>query len=236
MTAPTAISSSSAYAMQAVPPDAKEDKERDKQLKSLVAALRRRKDDLPEELQTLVTEVTVRTGQEETKLLHSAVSQHGRAKKQVQEAQSARLHMHAAWRNFLAQSVDQWSKYTEQFMQQERQLQDKLKHAQETLASAKESLGACKSAAGLAAKEDASMDSEAEDPEIKDSETIAGQKIAASFQDLATNLKLLHKQADQAVQLEAEQNQLRKRPRTAAPETAEAVNAEDGNPPFGGPE
>ena len=237
MTAPTAISSSSAYPMQAAPQDTKEDKERDKQLKSLVAALRRRKDDLPEELQTLVTEVTVRSGQEETKLLHSAVSQHGRAKKQVQEAQSARLHMHAAWRNFLAQSVEQWSKYTEQFMQQERQLQDKLKQAQDALASAKESLGACKSAAGLTGKEDASMDSDAEDPEAKDSETVAGQKIAASFQDLATNLKLLHKQADQAVQLEEEQNQLRKRPRMTAPEAAEAVNAEDGNPPpFGGPE
>ena len=235
MTAPTAISSSSAYAMQAVPPDAKEDKERDKQLKSLVAALRRRKDDLPEELQTLVTEVTVRTGQEETKLLHSAVSQHGRAKKQVQEAQSARLHMHAAWRNFLAQSVDQWSKYTEQFMQQERQLQDKLKQAQDALANARESLGACKSAAGLTGK-DAAMESDGEDSEAKDSETVAGQKIAASFQDLATNLKLLHKQADQAVQLEEEQNQLRKRPRMTAPEAAESVNAEDGKPPFGGPE
>ena len=60
--------------------------------------------------------------------------------------------------------------------------------------------------------------------------------IILNFQDLATNLKLLHKQADQAVQLEAEQNQLRKRPRMTAPEAAEAVNAEDGNPPFGGPE
>ena len=132
--------------------DNKEEKERDRHMKSLVAALRRRKDELPEELQSLVKEVTVRSGQEETKILHSAVSQHGRAKKELEEAQAARLHMHGAWKNFLAQSVGQWSKYTEQFMQQERQMMERLKLAQENLLAAKANLGVCKSAAGLESK------------------------------------------------------------------------------------
>ena len=125
--------------------ETKEDKECDRQMKSLVAALRRRKDELPEDLQTLVKEVTVRSGQEETKLLHSAVSQHGRAKKEVSEAQAARLQMHAAWRNFLEQSVEQWTRYTAQFVEQEKQLMDRLKQAQDSLLAAKENLGACKS-------------------------------------------------------------------------------------------
>ena len=44
----------------------------------------------------------------ETKLLHAAVTQHGRARKEVQEAQAARFNMHSVWRNFLSQSVEQW--------------------------------------------------------------------------------------------------------------------------------
>ena len=55
----------------------------------------------------LMKEVNVRSGQEETKLLHSAVSQHGSAKKEVQEAQSACFNMHSAWRNFLSQSAQE---------------------------------------------------------------------------------------------------------------------------------
>lgn len=236
--APSATTSSAAlYPNTTANSDHKEDKEREKHMKSLVAALRRCKDDLPEELQSLVKEVTIRSGQEETKFLHSAVSQHGRAKKELQEAQTARLAMHAAWKNFLAQSVDQWSKYTEQFMQQERQMMDRLKAAQENLTAAKENLGACKASAGLENKEDAAMLSDAEDPDPRVAETSAGQKIAASFQDLASSLQTLHKQAEQAVQLEEEQNQLRKRPRMNAPDQIATSNAEDGkSPSFGAPE
>ena len=205
-------------------------------MRSLVAALRRHKDELPEDVQALVKEATVRSGQEETKILHSAVSQHGRAKKELQEAQAARLQMHAAWKNFLAQSVDQWSKYTEQFMQQERQLMDRLKVAQENLGAAKDNLGACKASAGLDSKDDSAAMSDTEDTEPRDAETSAGQKIAASFQDLASSLQALHKQAEQAVQLEVEQDQQRKRPRMSVPE-AGAGHADDGKAPsFGGPE
>ena len=218
-------------------PDTKEEKDKDRQMRSLVAALRRRKDELPEELQSLVKEVTVRSGQEETKILHSAVSQHGRAKKELQEAQAARLHMHGAWKNFLAQSVGQWSKYTEQFMQQERQMQERLKLAQENLLAAKANLGACKTAAGLESKEESAPMSDAEDAEPKEAETAAGQKIAASFQDLASSLQTLHKQAEQAVQQEVEQDQMRKRPRTSMPDQPDSANAEDGpHPSFGAPE
>ena len=165
--------------------ETKEDKECDRQMKSLVAALRRRKDELPEDLQTLVKEVTVRSGQEETKLLHSAVSQHGRAKKEVSEAQAARLQMHAAWRNFLEQSVEQWTRYTAQFVEQEKQLMDRLKQAQDSLLAAKENLGACKSAAGLIDKEETALMSDGEEADAKDTEAIASQKIAASFKDFS---------------------------------------------------
>ena len=216
------------------PQESREDREKDKQIKSLVAALKRHKDELPPDLQNLVKEVTVRSGQEETKQLHSAVTQHGRAKKEVQDSQSARLHMHLAWKNFLAQSVKQWSSYTEHFLAQEKQLLDRLKNAQDALTAAKQNLGACKNAAGLA--EDAAMISDAEETDSKETVEIAGRKIAASFQDLATNLENLHTQAEQAVQMEEEQDQLRKRPRMSAPEKPDAA-LDGANPPsFGAPE
>lgn len=206
-------------------------------MKTLVAALKKHKDDLPSDLQTLVKEVAVRSGQEETKQLHSAVSQHGRAKKEVQDAQAARLHMHSAWKNFLAQSVKQWTSYTSQFMEQEKQLLDRLKCAQEALVAAKQNLGMCKDAAGLSGRDDTAMLSDTEESVPKDSEEIAGRKIAASFQDLATSLETLHTQAEQAVQLEVEQDQLRKRPRTKEPDNVDTVAAEGSKPShFGGPE
>lgn len=196
--------------------DGKEDK--DKQMRSLVAALRKHQDNLPDDVQALMKDVAIRTGQEETKQLHAAVTQHGRAKKEVADAQAARLHMHTTWKNFLAQSVQQWTTYTNQFLSQEKQLMERLKQAQESLVLAKENLGSCKSAAGLAPKDDASMASDTEEALTKDVESAAGQKIAASFQDLATNLQALHTQAVQAVQLEADQqDQMRKRPRLDSP-------------------
>lgn len=227
---------SSPFVTPPPPPESKEEKEKDRQMRSLVAALKRHKDDLPTDVQALVKEVTVRSGQEETKQLHSAVSQHGRAKKEVQDAQAARLHMHSAWKNFLAQSVKQWTSYTNQFMDQEKQLMDRLKNAQEALIAAKQNLGACKGAAGLSDKDDAAMLSEDESVP-RDAEEIAGKKIAASFQDLATSLETLHSQAEQAVQQEVEQDQMRKRPRTTEPGSADAGSKEDSTrTPFGAPE
>lgn len=197
----------------------KEDKDRDRQFKALIAALRRHTEDLPEDVQCLVKEANVRTGQEETKALHSAVTQHGRAKKEVEEAQIARCNMHVAWRNFLAASVQQWQKYSAQFLEQEKTLTDRLQQALENLAVAKTNLSTCKATAGLDAKEDAAMPSDVEEVEPKSFETSAGKRIADSFKDLSTNLQALHTQAEQAVQLEAElQDPSKKRQRMNPPD------------------
>ena len=212
--------------------DGKEDK--DRQMRSLVAALRKHQDSLPDDVQALMKDVAIRSGQEETKQLHAAVTQHGKAKKEVADAQAARLHMHTTWKNFLAQSVQQWTTYTNQFVSQEKHLMERLKLAQETLALAKENLGSCKSAAGLPPKDDASMASDTEETMTKDADSAAGQKIAASFQDLANNLQALHTQAVQAVQMEADQqDQMRKRPRLDAPGEKEPPADAGANTGFG---
>ena len=128
------------------PADTKEDKH----IKSLVAALRRHQDELPPDVQALMSEVNVKAGQDETKQVHAAVTQHGKAKKEIQEAQQARHKMHSAWRNFLSQSVEQRKKYTSQFIEQEKILTERVKAAHENLALAKTTLANCKIAVGVA--------------------------------------------------------------------------------------
>lgn len=211
------------------------DKERDKQFRSLVAALKKHTEELPDDVQQVMKEMHVRSGQEETKLLHSAVSQHGRAKKEVQEAQSARFQMHTAWRNFLSQSAQQWQKYAAQFMEQEKLLTERFQAAKENLTAAKENLCSCKVAAGLDEKEDHAMQSDSQELVNKDSQTAAGKRIAASFTSLSTSLQALHSQAGQAVQQE-EEDQLRKRQRIASPSEPAAAEPGASKLSFGGAE
>ena len=212
--------------------DAKDEKGQEKQMRSLAAALRKHQDVLPEDVQALMKDVSIRAGQQETKQLHAAVSQHGRAKREIADAQAARLNMHVAWKKFLSQSVQQWTAYTNQFMAQEKQLMERLQAAQENLAIAKENLSNSQSAAGVIPKEDATMLSDVEDVPAKAHESTAGEKIAASFQDLASNLQALHNQAVQAVQQEVDQ-QDRKRPRVDSPSSKEKDKDAPHNPGFG---
>ena len=69
----------------------------DKQIKTIMAALRKHNDTLPPELQAFVSEAAQKESQQETKQMHHAVTAHGKAKKELQQAQLARLNLHAAW-------------------------------------------------------------------------------------------------------------------------------------------
>lgn len=211
--------------------DSKEDKEKERQLRTLVSALRKHSDTLPEDVQQLVKEVSSKSGQEETKLLHAAVSQHGRAKKELQEAQTARHQMHSAWRNFLSQSVDQWNAYTQKFMDQEKQLTDRVVLAKEQLAQAKLHLTSCQNSAGGTNSTDLLEVSDAEEMDTRETETSAGKRIADSLQELNANLTTLHNQAVQAVEKEAEE-QDKKRPRIAEKDTKEAPESAPANAPL----
>ena len=82
--------------------DQKEDLAKEKQLRSLVSALKKHNDQLPQELQSLIQNVNLRSDANETKILHSAVAAHGRAKRELAEAHQARSSLHTAWRRFLS--------------------------------------------------------------------------------------------------------------------------------------
>eukprot|EP00435_Cladocopium_sp_Y103_P038123 s976_g10.t1 len=231
-TAPSLPSQPLTSSIAAVEP--KTDVTQDRQIQALVAALRKHTEDLPEDIQSLVQNVNIRTGQQETKMLHSAVTAHGKAKRELQEAQLARTNLHSAWRAFLTQSAAQWQQYTDLFLQQEKQLADRMQNAKDSLIQAKENLSSTKASAGVESREDGSTMSDVDELECKDIHSTASAKIAEGFGNLARNLQTLQKEAEE---LEASEQHALKRPRTVPPEAkdAETPEAIHGNPPFAGP-
>ena len=183
-----------------IPAELKEDPT-DKQMKTLLSALKKHNEDLPPDVQVLLQEAAIPSGQQETKQLHSAVAAHGKAKRELQEAQAARMNLHASLRQFLSQFAVQWQRYTEMFLQQEKQLGEKITTAKDALIVARETLSTTKISAGVETKDDASVMSDTEDLE-KEVADGSASKIAQGFDQLATSLKTLHAQAQQAEQEE----------------------------------
>ena len=183
----------------------------DKQLKSLMAVLKKHTDTLPSEVQAMMSDAALKDGQNETKQMHSAVAAHGRAKRDLQQAQLAHFHLHAAWRGFLTQAVAQWKGYSDQFVEQERQMTDKVQKATEALAQARETLASTKIAAGVENRDEAMSEDEA-DKETKEANSNAADKIKEGITSLHTSLEALRTSANQM--LEDEQKAL-KRPRLA---------------------
>ena len=178
----------------------------------------------------MLQDVNMRTGQQETKLLHSAVTAHGRAKKELQEAQIERANLHTAWRKFLAQSAEQWQKYSDLFMKQEQDVNSRVLQAREALVAAKDTLNNHKVAAGVDSKEDAATMSDQEELD-KDVASSTAAKITEGFTQLSAGLQSLQQQAEIA---EQEEQKAIKRQRLSPPDkTTEATIASEA--PFGGP-
>ena len=175
----------------------------------------------------MIKDVSLRSGQQETKLLHSAVSAHGKAKKELYEAQLARVNLHSSWRRFLADSAIQWQKYSEMFLQQETELSARVSTAKEALTAAREALSSSKVTAGVDARDEmAAMSDEEGD---KDLSAATASKISEGFTQLSSGLQTLQQQAEQA---EKEEQQAMKRPRVTPPPPG---GEEPTVPPFGGP-
>ena len=151
-----------------------------------MAALKKHSDTLPAELQTMVNEAAIKEGQQQTKQLHAVVAAHGRARKELQQAQLARFNLHNAWRGFLSQAVTQWQGYSAQFLDQEKQMNARVTTAMEALEQAKESLAKAKSTAGIETKEDAMAVS---DEEAQDLAGPTADRITEGLTNLQTSLK-----------------------------------------------
>ena len=178
----------------------------DKQLKAIMTALKKHSDALPPELQTMVNEAAIKEGQMQTKHLHALVAAHGRARKELQQAQLARFNLHTAWKGFLSQAVTLWEGYSRQFSEQEQQLNERVDAAQLALEQAKESLATTKSQAGMDAKDETMQVSE--DENDKDVAGRTSARIKEGLSNLHTSLAALKTSADQLV--EEEQKAIKK--------------------------
>ena len=180
----------------------------DRQLRTILAALKKHNDVLPPELQNMVNDAAIKEGQQQTKQLHAVVTAHGKARKELQQAQLARYDLHNAWRSFLSQAVTQWQGYSAQFMEQEKQMNERVTAAQTALEQAKENLATAKASAGIESKDDTMNVSDEE--QDKDLTGTASHRIQEGLTSLQTNLEALQQSATQM--LEDEQKAL-KRPR-----------------------
>ena len=180
----------------------------DRQLRTILAALKKHNDVLPPELQNMVNDAAIKEGQQQTKQLHAVVTAHGKARKELQQAQLARYNLHNAWRSFLSQAVTQWQGYSAQFMEQEKQMNERVTAAQTALEQARESLATAKASAGIETKDDTMNVSDEE--QDKDLTGTASHRIQEGLTSLQTNLEALQQSATQM--LEDEQKAL-KRPR-----------------------
>ena len=191
----------------------------DKQLKAIMTALKKHSDALPPELQTMVNEAAIKEGQMQTKHLHALVAAHGRARKELQQAQLARFNLHTAWKGFLSQAVTLWEGYSRQFSEQEQQLNERVDAAQLALEQAKESLATTKSQAGMDAKDETMQVSE--DENDKDVAGRTSARIKEGLSNLHTSLAALKTSADQLVE---EEQKAIKRPRIE-PQQADSTDS-----------
>ena len=112
-------------------------------------ALKKNKSELPSEVQELIQSAQVEDTRQQTKMLHSAVSQLGNAKKSLKELNQARLKLHSQWSKFLEESLTRWNGYADNFQEQDAELQQRIEEAKQSVLSSKENFKECQAATGV---------------------------------------------------------------------------------------
>jgi hypothetical protein len=198
--------SSTAAALTAAPTQA------EAQLRSIVAALKKNETNLPAELQTLLHENAKVQSQDLTKVLHSAVTKLGKAKKALQDARASRLNLHNVWRSYLDASVDKWKQFCKDFEDQDTELAQQVQSATEAVKVAQEGLDASKKEAKeiIEVESDgrSEMAVEVSDEETQEALDSKGQVLKDGMSIMLQNLETLRDKAEVAVQENAN-----KRPR-----------------------
>ena len=191
------------------------------QLRSIVAALKKNETNLPAELQTLLHENAKVQSQDMTKVLHSAVSKLGKAKKSLQDARAARLNLHQVWRSYLDASVDKWHQFCKDFETQDSELAQQVQNATDAVKIAQEGLEASKKEAKeiIEVESDgrSEMAVEVSDEETQEAMDSKGQLLKDGMNFMLQNLESLKSKADMAVLESAT-----KRPRIHADEQGDS--------------
>eukprot|EP00435_Cladocopium_sp_Y103_P045781 s1056_g13.t1 len=145
----------------------------------------------------------------------SAVDEMSHAREELEAAIAARSNMHAAWRTFLAQSLERFQAYGQDFANQEKDLVVRIQNATEVFNQAKITFNEAKEKATT----DPTVVVSDDDAVAADVPMMAPDRIASSLTHLTTSLEALKTQAED---LEKEEQKL-KRPRLEAPSEPAAV-------------
>ena len=202
------------------------------QLKQVLAVLKQNEESLPPQIQAVMKDTTLKESKHQIKHMHQAVTELGKAQRQLEEALSDRSQSLASWRQFLHASVQRWSEYTKRFQDQEQAHLATIAQARDTLRAAQLAFKEKQDQGGIITVPDEEEDSVQPDVAMRDE---SAHRINEGLQHLPTSLKELAVQADR----DHAEEQTKKRPRTGPPieeQTGEKVpDAEDGlsKPSFG---
>ncbi len=166
------------------------------QLRQLMSTLKKNKNELPPEVQELLQMAQVDDTRQQTKLLHSAVSQLGNAKKTLKELNQARLKLHSHWSKFLEDSLTRWNTYAQNFQEQDAELQQRIDEAKIAVTQSKQNFQECQSATGVSAEDKAATVEVSDD----DDPLPNPQRVGEAMSKMKKNLEEMQTQMDVELQ------------------------------------
>eukprot|EP00435_Cladocopium_sp_Y103_P051905 s730_g16.t1 len=196
----------------------------DPQTAELIAAVSKNPDSCGPEVQAAYHALKAKSAQQESKILHSAVTTLTRAKQELADAQLHRSNLHSSWIRFLQDSIAKWQDSGQQFQEQEEAAVNRIKAAQAKYTTACETLNRSKQETGISSSATANDEVvDLEEMDLKEVSTANSSKISDSLVNLQNSLQQLHQSAEEL----AAQEHVAKRPRVEA-------DAAMGDPPLSG--
>ena len=197
----------------------------DQHLRTLVNLLKKNADSLSPDVQAALKEASVAEQQNATKSLHKVVNKMDQATRAHEAACLARGQLHAAWKSFVEEAVEHWTRYVEEFKEDDAKLQTRVKETKDQLHLAKQAWMASKAtpaeaAASTTEQNDAMLISDDEDVFLDQ----RAEKLGEGLSQMLTNLTSVKARAAEINQAE---DGRRKAARTAARGNGEDLEEPD---------
>lgn len=197
----------------------------------LATALKEANTPVPEKVQHIVAEHSAPVPS--SKHLKNAVDKMDKARKKLREAQKARANLHSNWRKYIADSLQRWTQFAEQFAKDDQDLAERVKNATDKLQQSKEDVETTKTALE---EQDMEVAVEITDDEMTD-KLDSSETIADNITTMVANLQQMQQKA--AAEIPAVEESKNKRPRLAGAEAQQppqqppdgAVGSAGGTPP-----
>ena len=193
-----------------------EQQAREQKMQELMAYLKRRGPDLPQDVSQKVHEFSKKDGAQAKKDLQTAAKALGEAKDTLEAALQARTNLISSWNTFLTDAVRTWQEYGHLFQSQETEHQERIQAAREVFTLAKQQVDEAKSALGEAIEVN----------DVDDGEDLAGPSNVATSEKITESMQFLtaslHQFQQRAEEIHVEVQSSLKRPRLTSPESMDA--------------